>query len=202
MAIQPDVLTKATIAAFRSKMKEVSPDAVPTEAQEIIAKAVVVGTTNALKATKIASILTFPIKTPGKTGTGLKMTSTIMVQAAVKKMQQLLGSTGGKALTKSMEAFMEPMADHYGKFVEVQAIGAFGGQGLSPINMTTEIIYASIIKELPADKATQILASKAGKNFIMSVSDGISKGMIVAIPGPVPFGSTPPSPGIFTGKFI
>ena len=202
MAMQPDILTEITTATFRSKMKEVSSDAKPTEAQEMIAKAVVIGTCNALKQTRISSIVTFPTKTPNINGIGLKMNSKIMISAGVKKMQNLLGSKGGKALTKLMEAFMEPMADHFGKFVEVQAILAFGGQGLPPTNMTTDIIEASIIKELPVDKAKQILSSKSGKFLITSIAEGISKGMIVAIPGAVPVGSTPPPPGVFSGKFI
>ena len=202
MSIQKDVLVKDTLSTFRSKMRQISNEAKPTEAQEFLCKAVVYGTVSALLKTAVDSIATFPVKTPGKNGIGLRIDSKIMVKGAVDKMRSLIGGPGGKALQKCMEGFMEPIASHFTKYVEVVPIGAFGGQALSPINMKTSVIEKEIISFIPPDKAKMMLSSKHGKNFIKAVSEGIFQGMAKAIPGAVPFGTTPPSPGKFSGKFI
>lgn len=200
MAMNPKNLTKETVIVFRKKMKQVNKVAVATEAQEYIVKAVVVGTCTALKKTRIASTVTFPPKLGTKRGVGLVLDPKIMVKAAVLKMQTLLGSKGGVALTASMEAFMEPMALHFKKNVEVEAIGPNGGQGLPPTNMTAAIIETAILKELPTKQKKQMQASKAGKFFIKSVSEGIAAGMKVGKPGAVPVTGDPS--GVFAGKFI
>lgn len=200
MAINVKILSKDTLTVFRKKMKQVNKLAVATDAQQYIVNAVVIGTCNALKKTRIASTTPFPPKLGTKKGIGLVLNPKIMVKAAVKAMQASLGSKGGTALTRSMEAFMEPMAAHFKKNVEVEAIGPNGGQGGSPVNMTAAIIEAAILKELPRKEKKQILTSKAGKFFIKSVSAGIAAGMKIGKPGAVPVTGDPS--GNFTGKFI
>jgi hypothetical protein len=119
-----------------------------------------------------------------------------MKNAAILAMLNFIGGTEGIALDKMMESVLFPISEHLAKNTAIKSISGFGGQGGPPIGAVAPAFEAAILKELPSDIRQKMLLSKQGLFLVRSISIGIGTGMAVAIPGLVPFGSTPPSAGL------
>lgn len=186
---------------FRAAMLTVSPMAKPTSTQETFIGAVCSGLVKVLLSTTVTTLIPAPV-TIGLNGIGLILVPNLMSQAALTQMQLLIQGQGGMALKPALDAIMLSISTYFAAAVEVKSISGFGGQALPPTNVTAPLLQAAILAAFPASDQANMVKSKHGLDFIKSISVGIAAGMALGVPGIVPFGSSPPPPGLLVGKFL
>lgn len=191
--MQPSVLAKNMLDLFRANMQLLSPGAKPTEFQQSLTTATAKGLIEVLSKTGIVGISPAPVAVGN--GFGLLVQPDIMQKAAEQYMLIQTGGSKGVALDLILKSMMVPIAKHLADSVEVISQTGFGGQGL-PLQVSDDVISASIIKELPAKTVSNITRSKQGRNLIDAIAVGLSIGLQTSVPGFVPIGTVPPPPGL------
>ena len=191
MAMNPDILASQILDTLRANMKTISAQAEPQDFQEELAKAVANGTITTLKASSVVGLTPAP-QFLGTPGIGLVSDPNLMVLTAINFMVNLTGG-GGVALPKLMESLLAPVAAHLATSVEVESMSGFGGQGSPPIGAVPPAFQAAILAELSPQTQSNLIKSQYGLALIQALAAGLGAAMAAAVPGIVPFGSTPPS---------
>ena len=189
MAMNPDTLSDNILTAFRNNMKSLSQDAEPQEFQEELAKAVATGTINVLKTSQLIGP---PAPVVTGNGVGLIVDANLMVLTATNIIASSTGG-GGIALLKVMQSLLGPIGPYLATNVDVQSISGFGGQAGPPIGAVAPAFQAAILAELSQETQTNLTKSQFGLIMINALAAGLGTGMAAAIPGLVPFGTTPPA---------
>lgn len=195
----PDKLSKDMLDMIRLFMKQISPDAKPTEFQEILTKAIATGLIEVLGKSGTVGASPAPVSV-GVNGIGLVVQPDIMAKAAGGKMSLQTKRPVTPATDLILKAVMVTTALHLATALEVVSQTGFGGQGLPPV-IEDSLISASIINSLPTDIKSNIAKSKHGADLINSIAFGYAAGLKISVPGLVPFGSTPPPPGLMQAVF-
>jgi len=197
MALSDKTLSDNMLIMIRLNMMKISPKAVPQEFQEDMTKAISQATITAMK--------TLAVTSGGGnvvigTGSGLTVKDSIMTETAVNMMLGFTGGSSGAAMRPFMEAIMESIKQHLSLAV-ITSVSGFGGQGGPPVGVTPAVLEQLIMSFLPSNVVTGMTSSPQGLFFVKSIAEGISIGISTGIPGFVPMGSVPPSPGALIGKF-
>lgn len=190
--MNPDTLSDNILTTFRTNMRSLSQEAEPQEFQEELAKAVAAGTINVLKASQLIGPPAPQLV--GANGVGLIIDPNLMVLTATNIIVSATGG-GGVALLKVMESLLGPIGPYLAVNVDVQSISGFGGQAGPPIGAVPPAFEAAIFAELNSETQTNLTKSQFGLIMIKALSAGLGAGMATAIPGLIPFGSTPPAAG-------
>lgn len=196
--LSPDLLSQNMLQAFRANMLKFSPEAKPQEFQQIICLAISNGLISSIQQAVATAIAPSPIVT-GQ-GLGITIQADLCKNVAIAKLVSYFGGKGD-ALDYILDAIYQTSASHLLQFTDVISVSGFGGQAGGIQNAPPELIANLIIANLPAQNQQQILSSQFGRFFIQGVADGFSAGLQAAIPAIVPFGTTPPPPGILIAKF-
>lgn len=196
--LSPDVLSESMLLAFRANMLKFSPEAKPQEFQQVICQAISKGVISAVQ--QSVAIALAPAPVVAGQGLGLIIQSDLCKSVAIAKLVSYFGDKG-EALELMLDSIYKTASAHLLQFTDVVSVSGFGGQAGSPQNTPPELIANLIIANLPAQSQQQILSSQFGRFFIQGIADGFSAGLQSGVPGIVPFGTSPPPPGILIAKF-
>lgn len=186
------------LSLFRANMQKLSPGAVPQPFQQVLCQAVSKGVIAALQ--QAVSIALAPSPIVAGTGIGLTVDAGLCKQAAIIKLVSYFGGKG-EALDYILDAIYQSSCAHFLQFTDIVSVSGFGGQAGPPQNVPGDLIANLILANLPAESQQQLLSSQYGTYFIKGVAEGFSAGLLAGVPGIVPFGVSPPPPGILIAKF-
>jgi hypothetical protein len=192
------VLATNMLNLFRANMQKMSPGAVPQPFQQVLCQAISKGVIGALQQAVAVSLIPSPIVAGN--GLGLTVEPSLCKQAAITA---LVGYFGGKgeALDYMLDAIYQSSCAHFAQFTDIISVSTYGGQAGPPQNVPGEIIANLILANLPAESQQQLASSQYGTYFIKGIAQGFSAGLLVGVPGIVPFGVSPPTPGLLIAKF-
>ena len=198
MPLDDSKLSQDMLKALRDNLKAKYPDAQPQPFQEDLTKAISKAVVTTLKSVAIAPALV-PAPVVTGTGKGITLEPNLMVITA---KTYLIGQVGqiGEAFEDIAKAVMESIESHL-KEATVSSISGFGGQPGPILNVLEPTLSPAIIANLPPETIANLQKSQYGLIFIKAISSGIATGITAGQAALVPFGSTPPPPGLLIAKF-
>jgi hypothetical protein len=183
---------------FRANMQKMSPGAVPQPFQQVLCQAIAKGVITALSQAVAVALAPSPVVV-GQ-GLGLTVEASLCKQAATVKLISYFGGKGA-ALDYILDAVYQSSCAHFLQFTDIISVSGFGGQAGPPQNVPGDLIANLILANLPAESQQQLASSQYGTYFIKGIAEGFSAGLLAGVPGIVPFGVSPPPPGLLIAKF-
>jgi len=198
MPLDDGQLSQQMLTQLRDQLKSKYPEAEPQPFQIDLTKAISKATVTALKTMAVAPALA-PAPVVAGIGTGITVEPSLMVNTAKLLMAAQVGQVG-EALETILNPIMKSIADHL-KLAIVQSTSGFGGQPGPIQNITEPVLTPLIISNFPPKVIANLQTSPYGLIFVKAISAGIAAGVSAGQAALVPFGTTPPSPGLLIAKF-
>lgn len=198
MPLDANLLGQNMLNAVRSEILAKHPQAVAQPFQVTLLQAISKGVVQILKTTAVSNGIS-PAPVVTGIGTGITVDNNLMLQSS---RSYLIGQVGqiGEAFELIAGPVMQSIKTHLLQ-TTVQSVSGFGGQPGLILNFTEPVLTGAIQSNLPTQVLVQMQQSEAGLLFIKALSTGIVTGVSSAQVGLVPFGSTPPPPGLLVAKF-
>ena len=197
MPLDDGQLSQQMLTQLRNQLKSKYPDAEPQPFQVDLTRAISKAAVTALKTVAVAPALA-PAPVVAGVGTGITVEPSLMVNTAKSQMLAQVGQIG-EALETILNPIMKSIANHL-KLAVIQSVSGFGGQPGPIQNITEPVLTSLIVSNLPPKTVANLQTSSYGLVFIKAISAGIAAGITAGQAALVPFGSTPPSPGLLIAK--
>jgi hypothetical protein len=200
MAMVEKLMADDIVASIRANMKTIHPDAQPREFQEDLARAIAAAVIGQIKkASTIGSSAGFTAT--GQPGQGISTSSSTMAQVSIASMRSFLGTRGGIALEKYMNAIMIPVSKRLSSDVEIISINGYGGSPIPPIGVTSATIEPAIFSNLPARSQLYISQSRQGRFFLKAIANGLGAGISAGTVGIIPNAGSVENMNVLQGIF-